>query len=49
MRMRVVTSAAILAALPGVAAAQFPPPPPPAGAPAQSQVQDRWQIGRAHV
>lgn len=43
MRSRVVMSAAILAALPGVAAAQFPPPPAPAGsAPAQSQVQDRW-------
>jgi hypothetical protein len=35
-------SAVILAALPGVAAAQFPPPPAPPGAPAQSQVQDRW-------
>lgn len=39
MRFCVSMSAAILAALPSVAAAQFPPPP---GAPAQSQVQDRW-------
>jgi hypothetical protein len=31
--------AAVLAALPGVAAAQFPPPPPPRSSPA---VQDRW-------
>jgi hypothetical protein len=35
--------AAILIALPTLAAAQFPPPPaPPGSTPAQSQVQDRW-------
>lgn len=39
MRFCVPMSAAILAALPSVATAQFAPPP---GAPAQSQVQDRW-------
>ena len=50
MRFRVPMSAAILAALPSVAAAQFPPPPgasaqsqaPAQSQPAQSQVQDRW-------
>jgi hypothetical protein len=43
MRFCVPMSAAILAALPSVAAAQFPPPPgTQSQAPAQSQVQDRW-------
>jgi hypothetical protein len=40
---RILLSAAALAALPGLAAAQFPPPPPPAGAPqSPAPVQDRW-------
>ena len=40
IRLDVILAAAMVAALPGVAAAQFPPPPaPPRSAPA---VQDRW-------
>jgi len=40
VRARTVMAAALLAALPGVAAAQFPPPPAPSGSP--PPVQDRW-------
>src|SRR5689334_21738010 len=36
--VRVAVTATVLAGLPGVASAQFPPPAPPAG----SSVQDRW-------
>jgi hypothetical protein len=41
LRVRTLLAAALAAALPGVAAAQFPPPPPPPGAPAPT-LQDRW-------
>jgi hypothetical protein len=39
--VRVGLTAVLLAGLPGVAAAQFPPPQPPAGS-SSSSVQDRW-------
>jgi len=39
--VRATLLAAMIAALPGVAAAQFPPPPPPPGSP-PAAVQDRW-------
>jgi hypothetical protein len=40
-RVCMVLAAAVAAALPGAALAQFPPPPPPAGS-SSAPVQDRW-------
>jgi hypothetical protein len=42
LQLRTALAVLILAAFPGVAAAQFPPPPPPRGSSPPPAVQDRW-------